>query len=425
MYLQHIDHLSFDICQRNENSCVPSVKYHYTDGQQYTMVSQDFVSQYLYNGIIDVNRWVNWEILTIKQLKINHEYIDDSQYDVSKILFKKSKHNDIFVCHIHLYSKENGKTYGFKFRLSPTKEMLNAHPTMTIISLDDEYDEGNDDELDEPFKENVDIRNDGETFTGRMKRLKHQSFKTLRMPFIVTSRFYKYAPEMSSSLTFIAFMTLIMAYVNAVNGMVVLLTHIFPYDIPPINLILGLTLPYIISEYIIMPILISITSRFYREDEHQNYQDQLNQLNRIVEFENDPNVAHRMYEFIDLTQSNKDTLVIDYQKQGAIQSEILVQKLSDDTELSPRQLAMKHYVMTEPMTNEELNNIVTLIKSYQETKTKLDYQRAYEENAKAFSKGQHEINTPLQTSLDKLNDELESYRREIDSVLQDKMKKHS
>lgn len=421
MKLEHIDNLEFEIWSGNSNALTFSAGYFYDNGRQSTMLSNDSLIGGIRRGEWNTERNIVWKHATIRRLRINHAFIDENVYEVKKVELKKDKKDDdIYECHIYLYSKETNKTYVFKTKFSLTNKHLSSKPIMTIESSKD-----NDNELDEPFKENVDIRNDGETFTGRMKRLKHQSFKTLRMPFIVTSRFFKYAPEMSSALIFMAFMTLIMAYVHAVNGMVVLLTHITPYDIPLINIILGLTIPYILSEHIIIPALINIASRRYLKGESQNYQDQLNQLNRIVEFENDPNVAHRMYEFIDLTQSNKDTLVIDYQKQGAIQSEILVQKLNDDSELSPRQLAMKHYVMTEPMTNEELNNIVTLIKSYQETKTKLDYQRAYEENADAFSKGQHEINTPLQTSLDKLNAELESYQREIDSVLQDKMKKHS
>ena len=195
--------------------------------------------------------------------------------------------------------------------------------------------------------------------------------------------------------------------------------------------IIALIIPYMIMEHIITSMIIVFAQRIWSDYKGvtivNGYRAQsrfkevtpryVRRLNDIVEFENDPNVAHRLYECIDLEQSYDYTFVIDHTQYGQI-----VDQVPRSGELSPKHLAMKNHVLSEEINKSDVDDFMDVIMNYHNAKANIEYQREYDKYDKAFGKAIQNQTSPLNRSLDDMNNTLKCYSDEIDQLMQDKMK---
>lgn len=198
--------------------------------------------------------------------------------------------------------------------------------------------------------------------------------------------------------------------------------------------VIGLGLMYILYE----KVLTDMTIEIYQESSHKmaNYfseflndddwiyspktRNAMHTLNAIVELENDPNVAHHIHEFIDVSKSTERHLFIDFGAYGSIIERVNIDV--EDSDLTAKQFAMRNHVVTEPMSHEELLNIQSLVKQYQDTISNIEYQRDYERYDEAFKNKTMSRKTQLEKSLDTLNQDLKRHDEELEQFKQAKIK---
>lgn len=161
----------------------------------------------------------------------------------------------------------------------------------------------------------------------------------------------------------------------------------------------------------------STTLGYLNEDAIQV--QKLNELNRIVEFEKEPHVAHRLYEYIDLEQSTSSKLTIDYTSMGRIAEQVNAQ---GDTHLTPKQQAMVNHVISDVLDMKDIEKIQSVIHNYHQTRENIEYQREYNKYDKLFSENQYESENRFVEEFDKITDKLNQYYQEMENLKQEKMK---
>lgn len=157
---------------------------------------------------------------------------------------------------------------------------------------------------------------------------------------------------------------------------------------------------------------------YYKSDdasESRHSKQALKTLNTIVELEHDANVAHRLHEFIDLKQSTETQLIVEHSHMGRIKDN--VNENRDDNQLTAKQLAIKNYVISEPMALEDIDELQYLIHEYQETKRQIEYQQEYQSYQDAFKEnlGKNQ-DSKMMKSLNELHDDLEKFNQNIDDI---------
>lgn len=131
-----------------------------------------------------------------------------------------------------------------------------------------------------------------------------------------------------------------------------------------------------------------------------------------------------MHEFIDLKQSTETQLIVDHSHMGRIKDS--VNENRDDNQLTAKQLAMRNYVISEPMALEDIDDLQYVIHEYQETKRQIEYQQEYQSYQDAFKEnlGKNQ-DSKMMKSLNELHDDLEKFNQNIDNIKKMRIKNTS
>lgn len=276
--------------------------------------------------------------------------------------------------------------------------------------------------------------NDGidDTFLKKTNAIRFKHFKQFRAHWIIFKSMFNVAPVLTPIGGMLYTQLLLIGLMVILGIEASVIQHVVPSGWFNIVLqIIALIIPYMIMEWVVSPVLIRIAQKIWADYKGvtivndyatQSYFKEVTpqyvrRLNDIVEFENDPNVAHRLYECIDLEQSYDNTLMIDHTQYGQI-----VDQVPRSGELSPKHLAMKNHVLSEEINESDVDDFMDIITNYHEAKANLEYQREYDKYDEVFSKASHHQTSPLDQSLHDISDTLKCYNDEIEQLMQDKMK---
>lgn len=285
------------------------------------------------------------------------------------------------------------------------------------------------------INENTDEDEDDEnTYVSELEKVKAR--KNRITPFIFKSLKHSF-----SILTLILIYTYIHMFILALEFSVIGTTFILRQFIGDhvisefLAFIIGLGVGYFIYNNIITRLLIVCLQYIHRNKLHNinvnvmpdwlheetKKERVLDELNRIVEFENEPYVAHRLYEYIDLEQSTASQFTIEHVREGKIK-ESLYSPNEQDEDLSPKHRVMANRVISDELTLFDVKKIQSVIKEYHKTKEKIEYQRDFYKYDKLFAEKQYESESKFVEEFERINDELEYYYQELEDLKQEKMK---
>ena len=146
-------------------------------------------------------------------------------------------------------------------------------------------------------------------------------------------------------------------------------------------------------------------------------------LNQVVEFENDRGTAHHVHEFIDIKRSSKDYFIVKTTGLGRVVDKCINNHING--QVSPKHLAMKQHVITEPLTKEEHTSIINIIHDYQNAKQTYCESKTYRYYDEMFAKGhQTSNNSVYEQSLDEVQQHLKSFDDEIEQIMKSKLKEN-
>ena len=285
------------------------------------------------------------------------------------------------------------------------------------------------------INENTDEDEDDEnTYVSELEKVKARKARII--PFI-----FKSVKHTFSILSLILIYTYIHMFILAlgcsVNGTTFILRQFIGNHVisDSLGLIIGLGVGYFVYNSIITRLLIICLQYIHRNELHNITIDVtpdwlhedakservLDELNRIVEFENEPYVAHRLYEYIDLEQSTTSQFTIEHAREGKIK-ESLYSPIGQDEDLSPKHRVMANRVISDELTLFDVKKIQSVIKEYRKTKENIEYQREFYKYDKLFAEKQHESESKFVEEFEKINKELEYYYQELEDLKQEKMK---
>lgn len=285
------------------------------------------------------------------------------------------------------------------------------------------------------INENADKDEDDENkYVSDLEKVKAR--KARIVPFIFES-----VKDTFSILTLILIYTYIHMFILAlgcsVNGTTFILRHLIGNHVisDSLGLIIGLGVGYFVYNSIITRLLIICLQYIHRNELHNitvnvtpdwlhvetKAERVLDELNRIVEFENEPHVAHRLYEYIDLEQSTSSQFTIEHTREGKIK-ESLYTPNEQDEDLSPKHRVMANRVISDELTLFDVKKIQSVIKEYHKTKENIEYQREFHKYDKLFAEKQYESESKFVEEFEKINNELEYYYQELEDLKQEKMR---
>lgn len=409
------------------------------------------------------------------QLIVNYDY-DNNKMEVNAnedLLYDKTqlfKMKDVIILNGKTIKKERVKTV-----LTPSHFEEGTKPCIEIVIKDDEsddiiyihtdlptedeshctppymvkmseYDTDTSDEIEEPqeepLQETIEIRSHGrqstddEEFTYASDLEKIKDRHALFIPFI--GKTFKHVNGVFGLIGLIAYVHMFFIVMNLSVGASstavrnILGSH-FISDIT--GLVIGLIMTHIVYSRVITRFIIKVAQKISYEIKEKNPQksfffdsvaevkrkNAINYLNDIVEFENEPYVAHRMYEFIDLEKSTENELTLDYTKLGHITEKIKYEHTHDE-DLSPKQQVMVNRVISDEVTDEDIQKFQSVIKEYHDTKSEISYQREFYKYDKLFAEKQHTSDSHIVEEFDKINEKLNEYYQEMEELKQEKMK---
>lgn len=390
------------------------------------------------NGIIRLDR----DILSCTHLEINHQ---TEPYRFHRAYLLKCRPNEYQV-YIVVIDKQSMEIYDINTRLRLKyrngSEWIpyqhSNHVERPEICDTQSIQEHNNDKTNNAHDDcRIEIEtkiNDGidDTFLKKTNAIRFKHFKQFRAHWIIFKSMFNVAPVLTliGGMLYTQLLLIGLMVVLGIEASVI--QHVVPLGGFNIVLqIIALIIPYMIMEHIITSMIIVFAQRIWSDYKGvtivNGYRAQsrfkevtpryVRRLNDIVEFENDPNVAHRLYECIDLEQSYDYTFVIDHTQYGQI-----VDQVPRSGELSPKHLAMKNHVLSEEINKSDVDDFMDVIMNYHNAKANIEYQREYDKYDKAFGKAIQNQTSPLNRSLDDMNNTLKCYSDEIDQLMQDKMK---
>lgn len=409
------------------------VKYDYENNKTEINVNEDLL--YDKAQLFKISDFIilNGKIIKKERVKtvLTPSHFEEGTKPCIEIVIKDDESDDIIYIHTDL----------------PTED--ESHCTPPYMVKMSEYDTDTSDEIEEsqelqeePLQETIEIRSHGrqstddEEFTYASDLEKIKDRHALFIPFI--GKTFKHVSGVFGLIGLIAYVHMFFIVMNLSVGASstavrnILGSH-FISDI--IGLVVGLIMTHIVYSRVITRFIIKVAQKISYEIKEKNPQksfffdsvaevkrkNAINYLNDIVEFENEPYVAHRMYEFIDLEKSTENELTLDYTKLGHITEKIKYEHTHDE-DLSPKQQVMVNRVISDEVTDEDIQKFQSVIKEYHDTKSEISYQREFYKYDKLFAEKQHTSDSHIVEEFDKINEKLNEYYQEMEELKQEKMK---
>ena len=83
---------------------------------------------------------------------------------------------------------------------------------------------------------------------------------------------------------------------------------------------------------------------------------------------------------------------------------------------------MVNRVISDEVTDEDIQKFQSVIKEYHDTKSEISYQREFYKYDKLFAEKQHTSDSHIVEEFDKINEKLNEYYQEMEELKQEKMK---